>query len=103
MIERAYIHVAGPELAGKTNLIEAILGAGAPICRPRCSSTADGTISTEFNVRPVIFRKPSWRAKAMRFTGVRRPDIATASPAEAVKKCSISSGDNASGNAPKPR
>jgi hypothetical protein len=39
----------------------------------------------------------------MRFTGVRRPDIAAASTADAVKKCSISSGDSVSGNAPKPR
>jgi hypothetical protein len=37
MIERAYIHVAGPERAGKTTLIEAILGAfDGPAITVRC-------------------------------------------------------------------
>jgi hypothetical protein len=48
VIERAYIHVAGPELSGKTTLVEAILGAfGEPTITVRCRRNDDLTECVE--------------------------------------------------------
>ncbi len=42
MIERAYIHVTGPEGSGKTTLVEAILGAfDGPAITVRCRRDDD--------------------------------------------------------------
>lgn len=48
MIERAYIHVAGPEGSGKTTLVEAILGAfDGPAVTVRCRRDDDVDESVE--------------------------------------------------------
>ena len=45
MVERAYIHVAGPKGFGKTTLVEAVLGAfDGPAIAVRCQRDRGGPV-----------------------------------------------------------
>ncbi len=61
-------------------------GGSQAMTRPRCERISGGTSSTELSERPVIFKKPICKAKAMRLVVERRCRTTRISSGVGVKK-----------------